>query len=83
MSLLACVGAGNGVNRLIDYFSFFRRLLVATAWLLRVKVCLSGRLNGSACDLSFSAVTVSELKDAELNLVRYAKNCVFQMHTEA
>ena len=75
VSFLACVGAG--VNRLIDYFSSFRRLLVATAWLLRVKVCLSERLNGSDCDLSLSAVTVAELKDAELNLVRYVQKLCF------
>ena len=77
VSLLACVGAGDGVNRLTDYFSSFRRLLVATAWLLRVKVCLSERLNGSACDLNLSAVTVAELKEAELNIVRYVQKLCF------
>ena len=40
-------------------------------------MCLSERLNGSACDLSLSAVTVAKLKDAELNLVRYVQKLCF------
>ena len=77
VSLFACVVEGGGMDRLIGYFSSFYRLKVAVAWLLRVKACLCERLRCSNALLSLTSIAVPELKDAEINIIRYVQQLCF------
>ena len=66
-----------GTDRLIEFFSSFYRLKLAVAWLLRVKLCMRERLKCSESVLNMSAVSVSELNDAETSLLKYVQRTCF------
>ena len=62
---------------MIEFFSSFYRLKLAVAWLLRVKLCMRERLKCSESVLNMSAVSVSELNDAETSLLKYVQRTCF------
>ena len=66
-----------GTDRLIEFFSSFYRLKLVVAWLLRVKLCMRERLKCSESVLNMSAVSVSELNDAETSLLKYVQRTCF------
>ena len=62
----------------IGYFSFLDRLKVATAGLLCVKVYWLNRIRGVAPERSMqSPITVEELQNAEMELIKYVQNRSF------
>ena len=72
-----------GTDKLITYFSSLRRLLVATAWILRFKAYWKCHTYGEEMSAVGTPITAQELVNAEEALVKYDQSQSFPTWVKA
>lgn len=71
----------NATTTLIEYYSSWKKLLRAAAWLLKVKNLLLQRHKGKVLNLvsipkdKFQGLDVEDLDEAEKSIIRYEQQC--------